>query len=132
MTRMGAGLLVDDLQTRAATRLDLESLGYEFVAEAADGLQGLALVYALRPGLVVFEAEMPEAGGIGAIQFLRLLRANAPWVSAVALSSRMAPDSREEFLREGIAEYLRKPLDREGFARMRLRLNRIGLVPPLI
>jgi CheY-like chemotaxis protein len=132
MRRTVAGLVVDgSAETRIATRLDLELLGCEVVAEAANGLQGLALVCALRPGLVVFGAEMCEVGGIGALEFLRLLRANAPWAAAVALSARMVAESREEFVREGIAEYLRKPLDREGFARMRLQLDRIGTAAPL-
>ncbi len=129
---MVAGLVVDgSAETRITARLDLESLGCEVVAEAANGPQGLALVYALRPGLVVFEAEMPAVDGIGALEFLRLLRASAPWAAAVALSARMVAELREEFVREGIAEYLRKPLDREGFARMRLRLDRIGMAAPL-
>ncbi|MEA3228841.1 MAG: response regulator [Campylobacterota bacterium] len=62
-------LIVDDSKfSRKATRKVLESMGYEIIGEAVDGLDGVEKFKELAPYLVVTDLEMPNLDGIGMIK----------------------------------------------------------------
>ena len=66
-------LLVDDaIQLRGFVRIVLERTGrFEVVAEAANGLEGIALARALRPELVLLDMMMPGMTGAAALPHIR-------------------------------------------------------------
>ena len=65
-------LIVDDSKfSRESIRKALESLGYEVIGEAVDGLDGLQKYADLKPTLIVADIEMPKMNGISMIKELR-------------------------------------------------------------
>ena len=103
-------LVVDDSRVvRKVARRLLEDLGFA-VAEAADGLEGLAWCRAMMPDLVLLDSGMPLMSGL---DFLRRLRlepgGRAPKV--IFCSSETNLDRIREALDAGAAEYIIKPFD---------------------
>ena len=66
-------LLVDDAsQLRGLIRVVLERTGrFEVVAEATNGIEGIALARALRPELVLLDMLMPGMDGAAALPHIR-------------------------------------------------------------
>ncbi len=103
-------LIVDDssLQRRALITL-LADYDCE-LHEAADGAQGLDVVHAVRPDLVLLDYNMPVLDGLG---FLTALRAN-PTVAAthvIMLTANAAPTTLSAAARLRVRDYLIKPCD---------------------
>lgn len=98
----------DDPAARALLRAMLDSLeGMELCGLAADGMEGLELVEALRPDAVLLDLIMPGLDGLG---FLRALpRKNRP-VVVVASQASGIPLVRYA-LSLGASYYLVKPLN---------------------
>ena len=100
-------LLVDDHHVvRAGLRLLIERLsGFEVVAEAGDGREGLQLAEKLQPQLVLMDIDMPEMGGLNAAA---QVAAVAPGARVVMLSVQAGPEYVREALHAGAAGYLPK------------------------
>jgi two-component system, NarL family, response regulator LiaR len=91
---------------REGIRLFLaEQPDLEFAGEAAEGLQLLHLVEALRPDVLVLDLEMPAAGGL---EILPALQARSPTTKVLLLSTRLGDDSLSEALQRGAHGYLPK------------------------
>jgi CheY-like chemotaxis protein len=76
-------LVVDDqLFTREATRLILESQGYE-VLTAMDGLDGLHALSKSLPDLIISDLNMPRMSGF---EFLTIVRERFPHIATIAVS----------------------------------------------
>ena len=99
-------LIADD---ESLIRLDLREmlthLGYEVVAEAADGRQAVDLARKLKPDLVVMDIRMPEVDGIQAAGTLTSER-----ISPVVLLTAFSDTELVEQAREaGVVGYVVKP-----------------------
>jgi DNA-binding NarL/FixJ family response regulator len=91
---------------REGIRLFLaEQPDLEFAGEAAEGLQLLHLVEALRPDVLVLDLEAPAAGGL---EILPALQARSPTTKVLLLSARLGDDSLSEALQRGAHGYLPK------------------------
>ena len=78
--------IVDDHASfRSCARTLLESEGFEFVGEAADGESAVALAAELEPDLVLLDIQLPDIDGFAVAE--RLLKAN-PRLQIVFVSSR--------------------------------------------
>jgi CheY-like chemotaxis protein len=77
---------------------------------AADPLQALELVHALRPALLLLDIQLPEIDGF---ELLRRLRADPATsaIPAIAVSAGAMTADIERALQGGFAAYLTKPLD---------------------
>ena len=103
-------LLVDDHKLfRAGIRSLLQTVGgVEVVAEAADGREGLRLIEAHRPDVVLMDIMMPGLNGLDAT--VRVAR-TCPASRVIMLSMNAGEDSVLQTLRAGAAGYLVKTAD---------------------
>jgi signal transduction histidine kinase len=115
-------LVVDDNPDLRGYIAGLLSSSY-VVHTAGDGVEGLALVRAERPDLVVSDVMMPRLDGHGLV---RELRADPHTASTpvILLSARAGEDSTVEGLAAGSDDYLAKPFSaRELLARVRTHVE---------
>ena len=82
----------------------LGDLGFEVIAEAADGLEAVELAKAKLPDLIVMDIKMPNLDGISAAEQLQSLR--IPIVLLTAFSQRELVERASE---AGAMAYLVKP-----------------------
>jgi DNA-binding NarL/FixJ family response regulator len=98
----------DNSDLRFLVRAAVESRGgFEVVGEAGDGREGVAVVQAAQPDLVLLDLDMPMMGGLDA---LPLLREAAPGAQIVVLSSFRRSDYEGQVRSEGAVGYLEKGL----------------------
>lgn len=119
-------LVVDDDQAvRDSLRRSLAYNGYE-VSAAADGLEALARLGAIRPDAVIMDVMMPKLDGLEAT---RMLRSAGNDVPILILTARDGVGDRVDGLDAGADDYLAKPfaLD-ELLARLRALVRRAGTV----
>jgi DNA-binding NarL/FixJ family response regulator len=100
-------VLVDDVpELRLLVRLTLEEdPGIEVVGEASNGRQGVEVVEATDPDLVLLDLSMPDMDGLEAIP---LMRAHAPHARVVVLSGHEAGRVSLEALDQGASRYINK------------------------
>lgn len=100
-------VLVDD---QAAIRQALSDLlrgvrDVELVGQAADGDEGLSLVHAQNPDVILLDLEMPRLDGF---TFLRLLMAKRP-TPVIVVSSHSSRESVFRALELGAMDFVAKP-----------------------
>jgi DNA-binding NtrC family response regulator len=111
-------LIVDDEpETRAPFAELLERWGHQ-VAQTADGHEALKLVAELHPDLIVSDLVMPKLDGL---QLVRALREEQPDTPVVIITGRGTIDVAVEAVREGVFDFVEKPLDP---ARLKVILQR--------
>lgn len=99
-------LIADDEPIiRLDLKLMLESLGYQVVAECADGVQAVEKARELKPDLCVLDIKMPVLDGIDAVKVLSQ-EGIAPAILLTAYSDRELVDRAKE---AGAFAYLVKP-----------------------
>lgn len=111
-------LVVDDdpAMRRLIARQVLRTAGAK-VAEAADGVAGLAAVESYRPDIVFTDVSMPHLDGLGLLQALR----NSPRHRTLPVVAVSALSDKALVLRMvdlGIEDYLLKPLSPDSGARI--------------
>ena len=101
-------LLADDeAHVRLLVRTIVTSIGYEVIAEAADGRRAVELFDTTSPDLVLLDINMPVMDGLTA---LKALREKSDTVAIVMLTSLASADVVEESLAAGATYHLRKDL----------------------
>ncbi len=100
-------LLVDDaIQLRGLVRIVLERTGrFEIVAEATNGIEGIALARALRPDLVLLDLQMPGMDGATALPHIRTA---LPASSKIVIFSGLDEAGGDNFGAAGAAGYIVK------------------------
>lgn len=120
-------LVVDDqrlIRDGIASLLGLRP-GIEVVGVAADGQAAVAQALALRPDLVLMDVRMPVMGGVAATA---AIRAQAPEIQVLMLTTFDDEDSIVEALQAGACGYLLKDMPDHDLADA-VRLARAGLLP---
>lgn len=123
MTIAKIAVIEDEQALRQSIAEELEEAGYK-VVEAADGRQGLELILAERPDLVLCDIMMPELNGY---QVLEQLRGGHPDLADTAFLFLSALTDRAAIIEGkslGADDYITKPIDFEMlqatvFARLR-------------
>ena len=101
-------LLADDeAHVRLLVRTIVTSIGYDVIAEAADGKRAVELFDTTSPDLVLLDINMPVMDGLAA---LKALREKSDTVAIVMLTSLASADVVEESLEAGATYHLRKDL----------------------
>ncbi len=105
-------LIADDhLVVREGLRLILETSGaFVCAGEAADGAEAVRLAEELRPDVVLMDLRMPGVDGLAAIE---QLRARAPQVAVVILTTYNEDELMVRGLRAGARGFLLKDTSRE-------------------
>lgn len=107
-------VIVEDTEVvRALVVAYLRPYGCQ-VIEARNGLEGLSVIRAERPDLVLLDISMPEMSGD---DLLKLLRADATTrsIPVVMTTAQAAKDVVSGVVSQGVSAYLVKPITREVF-----------------
>ncbi len=118
-----AVIIEDDPPIRRVLRHALES-DFERVVEAASAIEGIDLVAAEQPGLVVLDLGLPDAEGIEVCRELR------GWCAApiLVISARQMETDKVALLDAGADDYITKPFSTtELQARVRALLRRASV-----
>ncbi|MBC8331730.1 MAG: response regulator transcription factor [Anaerolineae bacterium] len=93
----------------------LEAAGYQVVAQVGDGHTALEATRQLQPDLVLLDIDMPEMGGLEALD---RIKAEFPEISVVILT--VSNDDRDLFaaIERGADGYLLKDLQAQDFIEM--------------
>ncbi|MGE9880514.1 response regulator transcription factor [Blautia obeum] len=108
-------LLVDDeIMIREGFKrlFDWEAHDCEVVGEAADGMEALAQIDALRPDIVIMDINIPIMSGLKVIQVSRIKH---PKIAYVIVSGYDDFSYCQQALRLQITDYILKPVDYEEF-----------------
>ena len=91
---------------------DWEAHDCEVVGEAADGMEALAQIDALRPDIVIMDINIPIMSGLKVIQVSRIKH---PKIAYVIVSGYDDFSYCQQALRLQITDYILKPVDYEEF-----------------
>ncbi|MGF1480744.1 MAG: AAA family ATPase [Cyanophyceae cyanobacterium] len=106
-------LVIDDQWANRSVLVHLlEPLGFE-MAEAVNGLEGVAKAREFRPELILIDLIMPEMDGFETTQQLRKIPELAG-VVIIAISASVFDGDREHSLQVGCNDFLPKPLREEA------------------
>jgi two-component system chemotaxis response regulator CheY len=114
LTGNGRILVVDDEPSvRTVVRMTLEKAGYE-VVEAENGEKAIEAINTgenrLMLDAVICDIRMPHINGVQAIEYFQ--RAY-PHVPVIVLTAYPETDMAVSFMRNGVADYLVKPIEAE-------------------
>ena len=99
-------LIVDDSRTsRRFLRNMLTEAGYEVVAEAVDGEDGMKKYEEFKPDIVTMDITMPKLDGIDAVSEIN------PAAKIVMVTAAGQKTNIVEALKRGAADFIQKPFE---------------------
>lgn len=108
-------VIEDEPAIRTYLQKVLQRAGYDTVA-ASNGEEGLQLVRALLPDLVLCDVVMPKLNGYAVLEAVRWDQATAH-IPFVFLSSKTSREATEQGRQLGSNAYLTKPIDQSQLLR---------------
>jgi len=106
-------LIVDDEeQVRKTIRLQLSAINYEII-EAEDGEKAIDMLNAeniLLVDAIICDVRMPKINGVEAVAYFRR---EYPSIPVIVLTGYPDVNLAVDFLKEGVVEYLVKPVEKE-------------------
>ena len=111
MTRCSCGKLIRGVAAEA---------GWEVVAEASNGEEGVALYAQHKPDLVTMDLVMPVMGGLEALRKIRELDPKAQVVVVTALDQKQA---LMDSIRDGALDFIVKPFERSRVLNLLIKLG---------
>jgi two-component system chemotaxis response regulator CheY len=106
-------LIVDDEeQVRKTIRLQLSATNYEII-EAEDGEKAIEMLNAeniLLVDVIICDVRMPKINGVEAVAYFRR---EYPSIPVIVLTGYPDVNLAVDFLKEGVVEYLVKPVEKE-------------------
>ena len=114
MKKLSVLLVDDEIMIREGFKrlFDWEAHGCEVVGEAADGMEALGKIDALRPDIVIMDINIPIMSGLKVIQLSRLKH---PQTAFVIVSGYDDFSYCQQALRLQITDYILKPVNYEEF-----------------
>nr|WP_297174903.1 response regulator transcription factor [uncultured Agathobaculum sp.] len=100
--------------------IDWQSLGYEIVGTANDGLRALELVREQQPHLLITDIRMPGCDGI---ELIRRSKELQPQLHFIVISGYRQFEYAQSALKYGVEDYLLKPLKQEELHGILLRIK---------
>ncbi|MCH7992956.1 MAG: response regulator [Planctomycetes bacterium] len=113
-------LLVDDSKTiRNIQKNALKQIGFEDVAEAADGLEALTEIANGRPDLMIVDWNMPNMDGITLVRKVRETDKSLPMIMCTTEAEKQRV---VEAIKAGVNDYIVKPFTPDGLME---KINRV-------
>ena len=103
-----------------AYTVNWQSMGAQVVGEAADGVEGLEIVAAALPDVVLTDIRMPRMNGL---DMAKVLREQYPEIKVVFLTSYADFEYAQQAVRLNACDYLLKPVDEGELANILARLH---------
>lgn len=104
-------VIVDrDALARGVLRVILEDNGFEVVAEAGSGFEGLMAVERHEADFVCLAVDLPEIDGLNTVACLRAVH---PDLSVLMVTARADRETVRAAIRSGVQDYVIKPFDAE-------------------
>ncbi len=126
-TRLGYLLIVEDdpdiLRLLDAT---LTFRGYRVVT-AHNGQEGLEIIHAKHPDIVIADIMMPKLDGFGLVHRLRIAPETRDIPVVFITATYVADEDREFALNIGATRFLQKPVDLEKFLATIAELTKMGV-----
>lgn len=92
--------------------IDWRSSGFEVAGDAEDGEEGLKLVRALRPDVVITDIRMPFMNGL---ELTEIIKQEFPQIAVIIISGHDEFEYAKRALRSGVKDYVLKPIEVEPF-----------------
>lgn len=113
-------LIADDAQImRLSLRRILEKMGYQVVAEAANGLEAIAKYRLYRPDVVTMDITMPEMNGIDAVKELKKID---PQAKIIVISAMGHTAYVYEAIAAGASGFIVKPFKEADVVKNMIKL----------
>ena len=99
-------IIVEDeeiIRMGLAYTVDWQSMGAQVMGEAADGVEGLEMVAAVRPDVVLTDIRMPRMNGL---DMAKVLREQYPEIKVVFLTSYEDFEYARQAVRLNACDYL--------------------------
>ena len=104
-------LIVDDSKTsRKFLKNMLIGAGFEVVAEAIDGIDGIEIYKEFKPDVVTMDITMPNLDGIDAVTEIMRIDPEAKIIMVTAAGQK---NNVVEALKRGAVDFVQKPFDAE-------------------
>jgi DNA-binding NtrC family response regulator len=127
-------LIEDDETARTQLAKYIGKEGFQ-VIQAENGRVGLDMFHAENPDIVLTDMKMPDVDGMEVVHTVKRL---APEVQVIVFTAFGEVDTAVAVLREGVLDYLKKPIDLDllsiamGRAREKIAVNKEGYFYPHI
>lgn len=120
--RITAIVVDDEVNTRKLLQilLDWNSLGIEFIGEAANGNEALDLIDALKPNIVFTDINMPYMDGL---ELARLAREKDPFIKVVIITAYPEFEYAKQSVRIGVHDFLLKPIQPDVLRKLAFELK---------
>lgn len=102
-------LAEDNLVNQKVAQKILQKLGYE-IDIVSNGLEALETIREKVYDLILMDINMPEMDGVEATRHIRQLKFPFVQPHIIALTANAMKGDREQFLKEGMDDYLSKPI----------------------
>lgn len=99
---------------RIQNLIDWTTLDFEIAGTATDGLNALELIKEKQPQLLLSDIRMP---GLDGLQLIRELKQTSPHTLVIFISGFSDFSYAQEALRQGVFDYLVKPVKKEDLTR---------------
>ena len=103
-------LMEDDAATRMLVASVLKKDGYD-VMSADNGAEGLLLVRAHQPDLVISDIQMPVMDGVAATRAIRALNDVRAAVPVIAVTANTLRSQLETYAAAGMNDWIEKPVN---------------------
>jgi two-component system, cell cycle response regulator DivK len=100
-------LIVEDSELNRELLVQIFEERYDLLL-ACDGPGAVRVAAAARPDLILMDIDLPGMSGLDAV---RAIRARAPEVPIIAVSSHVMPGDRERAIEAGCDAFVAKPFD---------------------
>ena len=119
-------IVEDDPDILKLLQTTLTFRGYRVIT-ARNGREGLEIIRAARPAIVIADIMMPKLDGFGLVHRLRLTPETCDIPVVFITATYVAPEDKEFALNIGATRFLQKPVDLEAFLKTVTELLEEGM-----